>query len=109
MMKIGASQFAEDTLYQFNNVDLSPKVETIHEVLDKRGKQTASINSIIYRGNYEHTLKIPKVLAKTTAIPDQYKTFGPKLLSLGAFIRQDEKNTHLINRLGLNDAFSAQE
>ena len=109
MMKIGASQFAEDTLYQFNNVDLSPKVETIHEVLDKRGKQTASINSIIYRGNYEHTLKIPKVLAKTTAIPDQYNTFGPKMLSLGAFIRQDEKNTHLINRLGLNDAFSAQE
>lgn len=109
MMKIGASQFAEDTLYQFNNVDLSPKVETIHEVLDNRGKQTASINSIIYRGNYEHTLKIPKVLAKTTAIPDQYKTSGPKMLSLGAFIRQDEKNTHLINRLGLNDAFSAQE
>ena len=86
-------------------MDLSPKVKTIHEVLDKRGKQTASINSIIYRGNYEHTLKIPMVLAKTTAIPDQYKTFGPKMLSLGAFIRQDEKNTHLVNRLGLNDAF----
>ena len=31
------------------------------------------------------------------------------MLSLGDFIRQDEKNTHLINRLGLNDAFSAQE
>ena len=31
------------------------------------------------------------------------------MLSLGAFIRQDEKNTHLINRLGLNDAFAAQE
>ena len=30
------------------------------------------------------------------------------MLSLGVFIRQDEKNTHLINRLGLNDAFSAQ-
>ena len=34
MMKIGVSQFAEDSLYQFNNVDLSPKVKTIHEVLD---------------------------------------------------------------------------
>ncbi|WP_251528131.1 alkaline phosphatase family protein [Metabacillus litoralis] len=109
MMKIGISQFAEDSLYQFNNVDLSPNVETIHEVLDKRGKQTASINSIIYRGNYEHTLKIPKALAKTTALPDQYNTSGPKMLSVGAFIRQDEKNSHLVNRLGLNDAFAAQE
>ncbi|MBM7584628.1 putative AlkP superfamily pyrophosphatase or phosphodiesterase [Bacillus pakistanensis] len=109
MVNIGVSQFAEDTLYQFNNVDLSPNVKTLHEVLDKRGKQTASINSIIYRGNYEHALKIPKVLAKTTALPDQYKTFGPKMLSVGAFIRQDEKNKHLVNRLGLNDAFAAQE
>ncbi len=109
MMKIGVTQFTEDSLYQFNNVDLSPNVETIHEVLDKRGKQTASINSIIYRRNYEHTLKIPKVLAKTTALPNTYKTFGPKRLSVGAFIRQDEKNIHLLNRLGLNDAFAAQE
>ena len=87
----------------------SPNVETIHEVLDKRGKQTASINSIIYRGNYEHALKTPKVIAKTTALPDQYNTTGPKILSFGAFIHQDAKNIHLVNRLGLNDAFSAQE
>ena len=91
MMKIGVSQFAEVSLYQFNNVDLSPKVKTIHEVLDKRGKQTASINSIIYRGNSEHTLKIPKVLAKTTAIPDQYNTFGPKMLSVGCFYSSRRK------------------
>lgn len=109
MMKIGISQFAEDSLYKFNNVDLSPNVETIHEALDKKGKKTASINSIIYRGNYEHALKISKVLAKTTALPDQYKTFGPKILSVGAFIRQDKKNFHLLNRLGLNDAFTAEE
>lgn len=109
MAKIGVSQFAENALYQFNNVDLSSNVETIHEILDKRGKQTASINSLIYRGNYEHVLKVPKVLAKTTALPDHYKTSGPKILSVGAFIRQDKKNSHLLNRLGLNDAFSAQE
>ncbi|MBM7587786.1 putative AlkP superfamily pyrophosphatase or phosphodiesterase [Bacillus pakistanensis] len=109
MMKIGAPQFAEDTLYQFNNVDLSPNVETIHEVLDNRGKPTASINSIIHRGNYEHTLKMPKILSKTTKMPDQYNTLGPKVLSLGTFIRQDRKNPHLLNRLGLNDAFAAQE
>ncbi len=42
MMKIGVSQFVEDSLYQFNNVDLSPKVKTIHEVLDfKRGKSSS--------------------------------------------------------------------
>ncbi len=109
ILKTGATQYAEDALYQFNNIDLSPHVETIHEELDKRGKVTAAINSIIYRGNYEHTLKIPNLIAKTTGLPDQYNTFGPKILSLGAFIRQDEHNLHLMNKLGINDAFSAQE
>ncbi|MGX1430404.1 putative AlkP superfamily pyrophosphatase or phosphodiesterase [Cytobacillus horneckiae] len=109
MMKIGATQFAEDAIYQFNNVDLSPHVETIHEALEKRGRSSASINTIIYRGNYKHELKIPEIIEKTTGLPDHYNTLGPKILSLGALIHQDEKNNHLVHRLGFNDSFGAEE
>lgn len=108
-LKYGVTNVADNSLYQFNNKDLSKNVKTIHEELDDRGKQTASINAVIYRGNYQHTLLVPKILAKTTSLPDKYKTNGPKILTLGDFINQNPKNKHVINRLGLNDAFAAQE
>ncbi|MBU8879171.1 alkaline phosphatase family protein [Bacillus sp. FJAT-29790] len=109
IMKLGVSEIAENSLYQYNNVDLNSNVRTIHEELDNRGKQTASINTLIYRGNYPHTLKIPKVVTKVTDIPAEYHIEGPKMLSLGALIRQDENNKHIVKRLGLNDAYAAQE
>lgn len=108
-LKYGVTNMAQNSLYQFNNADLDKNVKTIHEDLNENGKQTASINAVIYRGNYKHTLKIPKILAKTTSLPAQYKTNGPEILSLGDFISLDPENNHVINRLGLNDAFAAQE
>ncbi|WP_191561243.1 alkaline phosphatase family protein [Metabacillus idriensis] len=108
-LKYGVTNMAQNSLYQFNNADLDKNVKTIHEDLNENGKQTASINAVIYRGNYKHTLKIPKILAKATSLPAQYKTNGPEILSLGDFISLDPENNHVINRLGLNDAFAAQE
>ncbi|WP_191565487.1 alkaline phosphatase family protein [Metabacillus idriensis] len=108
-LKYGVTNMAQNSLSQYNNADLDKNVKTIHEELEENGKQTASINAVIYRGNYKHTLKIPKILAKTTSLPAQYKTNGPEILSLGDFISLDPENNHVINRLGLNDAFAAQE
>lgn len=109
IMKIGVSQFSESIMHQYNNVDLSPNVSTIHEDLDTIKKESASINAFIYRGNYHHTLKVPKVITKVSNLPEEYETAGPKMLSLGTFIHQDKKNNHIVNRLGLNDAFAVQE
>jgi predicted AlkP superfamily pyrophosphatase or phosphodiesterase len=108
-LKYGVTNVADNSLYQFNNEDLSKNVKTIHEELDDRGKETASINAVIYRGNYQHTLRVPKILAKTTSLPDKYHTTGPKILTLGDFLNQDPENNHVINRLGINDAFAVQE
>lgn len=109
ILKLGPAQIAENSLYHYNNSDLSPDVTTIHEELDRAGKQSASINTLIYRGNYEHTLKIPKAVAKLTELPVEYQTKGPTYLSMGRLLKQDPKNKHIVNRLGLNDAYSAQE
>lgn len=109
IMKLGVSRFADNIMHQYNNVDLSPNVRTIHEDLNNLKKDSASINAFIYRGNYHHTLKVPKLITKVSNLPEEYETLGPKILSLGAFIRQDPKNNHIVNRIGLNDAFAVQE
>jgi predicted AlkP superfamily pyrophosphatase or phosphodiesterase len=109
ILKLGFSNFAENIMHQYNNVDLNPKVKTIHEDLAQDKRKTASINALIYRGNDHHTLKVPKLIAKVSDLPGEYETAGPKMLSLGAFIRQDPNNKHIVKRLGLNDAFAVQE
>ncbi|WP_394138147.1 alkaline phosphatase family protein [Cytobacillus oceanisediminis] len=109
ILKLGFSNFAENIMHRYNNVDLNPKVKTIHEDLAQDKRKTASINALIYRGYDHHTLKVPKPIAKVSVLPEEYETAGPKMLSLGAFIRQDPNNKHIVKRLGLNDAFAVQE
>ncbi|MCA1321672.1 alkaline phosphatase family protein [Bacillus tianshenii] len=109
ILKLGPTQIAENSLYHYNNLDLSPNVTTIHEELDRLGKKSASINALIYRGNVRHTLKIPKPVANFTDLPEEYQTKGPTYLSMGRLLQQDPKNKHTVNRFGLNDAYSAQE
>ncbi|GAA0345323.1 hypothetical protein GCM10008967_39690 [Bacillus carboniphilus] len=49
-VKLGLSNFVHDSLYQLNNSDLSPNVETIYENLQKNGLSTASINGLMLAG-----------------------------------------------------------
>lgn len=109
ILKLGPTQIAENSLFNYNNSDLSKDVTTIHEDLHKVGKQSASINTLIYRGNHGHTLKIPKMVAKLTDLPGEHHIKGPTYLSMGRLLQQDPKNKYILNRFGLNDAFSAQE
>ncbi|WP_456271029.1 alkaline phosphatase family protein [Bacillus sp. AK031] len=109
ILKLGLSDFAKNGLYEFNNIDLSREVTTIHEDLDKAGLKTASINALVYRGNYPHTLKVPKIISKLSNLPEELETMGPEKLSLGLFSRQNLDNDHTLNRIGLNDTFAAEE
>ncbi|MGR3765740.1 alkaline phosphatase family protein [Rossellomorea sp. NS-SX7] len=109
ILKLGVSDFARNGLYAYNNQDLSSKVKTIHEDLDNAGFQTASINALIYRGNYPHTLKVPDFISAVTKLPDEIQTKGPETLSLGLFSKVNQENNHIVNRIGLNDTFAAEE
>jgi predicted AlkP superfamily pyrophosphatase or phosphodiesterase len=109
ILKLGVSDFARNGLYAYNNQDLSSNVKTIHEDLDHAGLKTASINALIYRGNYPHTLKVPGFISAMTNLPEEIQTMGPETLSLGLFSRENEENNHIINRIGLNDSFAAEE
>jgi predicted AlkP superfamily pyrophosphatase or phosphodiesterase len=109
ILKLGVSDFAWNGLYAFNNQDLSSNVKTIHEDLDDAGLKTASINALIYRGNYPHTLKVPGFISAVTNLPGEIKTMGPEMLSLGVFSKKNQENHHIVNRIGLNDSFAAEE
>ncbi|MCA1063761.1 alkaline phosphatase family protein [Rossellomorea aquimaris] len=109
VLKLGVDNFAKDGLYAYNNLDLSSQVSTIHEDLDNAGFKTASINALIYRGNYSHTLKVPGFISKMTDLPEEVETKGPETLSLGLFSRGNRENNHIVNRFGLNDSFAAEE
>ncbi|WP_175990350.1 alkaline phosphatase family protein [Bacillus sp. Marseille-Q1617] len=109
ILKLGVSDFAKNGLYAYNNQDLSSNVKTIHEDLDNAGFKTASINALIYRGNHPHTLKVPGFISAVAKLPDEIQTMGPETLSLGVFSRENQENHHIVNRIGLNDSFAAEE
>ncbi|MEK5237585.1 alkaline phosphatase family protein [Paenibacillus sp. FSL L8-0470] len=111
-LKIDQLQVFMDAVYQLNQVQLNKKTKTIHEELADKGKDSASINTVIFRGKTEHALTVPRWIAYSTRLPEQLKVTGPKWLSYAALARQDpknERNTRIWKKLGMNDEFSAQE
>ncbi len=111
-LKSGPMSIVKDSLYNLNNVHLSREVKTIHEQLEERGNSSASINTLLYRGNTMHRLDLPRIIANQQNFPPQLETFGPTFLSLGSFAQIHSQNrTHfnLVKSYGLNARFSAQE
>ncbi|MEI3607808.1 alkaline phosphatase family protein [Pseudogracilibacillus sp. SE30717A] len=112
VLKSGIKNVVEDTLYHLNHTHLSRDVKTIHEELTMKGLESASINTLIYRGNEKMTLNLLKVLSKLNVMPESLKIETPMLFSYGAlaqFSPTNNKNTQLWERLGFNDKFTAQE
>lgn len=111
-LKIDQLQVFMDSIYQLNQIQLSKKTKTIHEELAEQGKNSASINAVVFRGETEHTLKVPQSIAMSTRLPEQIRISGPKLLSYAALKQLDPdnaRNTYLWKKYGMNDEFSAQE
>lgn len=111
-LKIDQQQVLNDAIYQLNQVQLNKETKTIHEELAEKGKDSASINAIVFRGITEHTLTVPRLISFSKDLPDQMKITGPKWFSYAAFAQLDpenDRNTHLWNKYGMNDEFSAQD
>lgn len=104
----GLKTVLQDSLLNLNQKYISQKVKTIHEETDL---PTASINGLIYRGNYQRTL-FPPLLARWTALlPKRIQTKAPFLFSFGAMskISKSGKYDSLWRRFGFNDSFSRKE
>jgi predicted AlkP superfamily pyrophosphatase or phosphodiesterase len=111
LIKLGITQSMKDILYNINNQHLNKEIKTIHEELSSRGKITASINALIYRGNTEHNLKLPRLLTIFTSLNHELKTKGSQLFTYGSFSKLSplKRYGYFWRKCGFNDRFSAQE
>ncbi|CAH1058026.1 hypothetical protein [Paenibacillus pseudetheri] len=94
-----------DDIYQLNQVQLNKKTKTIHEELADKGKESASINAIVFRGKTEHALKVPRFITYSNRVPEQLIITGPKWFSYTALAQFDPKNsrnTFLWKKYGMN-------
>ncbi|WP_226003026.1 alkaline phosphatase family protein [Paenibacillus sp. BJ-4] len=111
-LKIDQMQVFLDAIYQLNQVHLNKKTKTIHEELADKGKASASINAIVYRGRTEHVLKVPRFIANSNRVPEQLKITGPQWFSYATFAQLDPKNswnTPPWKKFGMNNEFSAKD
>ncbi|MGZ0043034.1 alkaline phosphatase family protein [Paenibacillus ottowii] len=111
-LKIDQLQVFMDAIYQLNQVHLNKKTKTLHEDLADKGRESASINAIVFRGNTKHALKVPDIIANSNRVPEQMTVTGPKWLSYAALAQLNPKNswnTPVWKKFGMNDEFSAKD
>ncbi|WP_257535548.1 alkaline phosphatase family protein [Mesobacillus foraminis] len=108
IMKLGPKQVLTESLFHLNGNHLSPNVKTLHEEING---QTASINTLVYRGNHVQQLNVPTVTSIIGLLEDKAEVNGPSYFSYGLLSRIDPKNkhTHLWDSFGFNDKFATKE
>jgi predicted AlkP superfamily pyrophosphatase or phosphodiesterase len=111
LIKLGLNQTMIDIVYNLNNVHLSDDFKTIHEELALINKQSASINTLMYRGSTVHSLKIPRLLSWITGIPSKVDVNAPSIFSYGAMSKFNPVNrTHYFwRKYGFHNEFSINE
>jgi len=111
LMKLGLSRSLYDSLYRLNNEHLRKSVTTIHEELQDRGYDTASINPLIHRGNERQQLKIPGLIRFFVTISKRIDTASANKFVYGRLAQLSplKKYSSLWNKYGFNNEFAIQE
>ncbi len=112
IMRLGTKKVLFDGVYQMNHDHLSEKVETVHEALYKDGLSSASINGMIFRGDVEQHLTVPRAISGLNFLPKNLEIKGPELFVLGSLSRYNPKNQMkgtAWQAFGMNDSFAIQE
>ncbi|WP_429370468.1 alkaline phosphatase family protein [Paenibacillus sp. DS2015] len=112
IIKHGVDTVLVDALVNLNGSHLNPQVPTLYEDLTRRGKKSGSINGLIYRGNFDHTLSIPAWIQGPTSLPKKIAVKGPDYLALGSLSDPldgiQKLPDGLTHRMGLNNQFSIE-
>jgi predicted AlkP superfamily pyrophosphatase or phosphodiesterase len=110
LFKLGLGQAVEDLLFNMNEAHISKKVTTIHEDLENKGLESASINALVFRGPVLHSFDIPR-FAKAIAKIKQNQIHTPKYFSYGRFAKlsPSSRNQHFWQKAGVNDLSSVQQ
>jgi hypothetical protein len=104
----GFGPFLRDFLVRLNGDRL--KVPTIFEIVERAGRQAASLNYLVFKARTPHEAHIPGLLAMLPGVPTRETLHGPSLLCLGDFVqhgipRSASRGTRgLLHRFGMDDA-----
>jgi hypothetical protein len=111
LFKLGIKQAMVDIFYGLNHQHLSKQHKTIHEILKEKGMQSASINALLYRGDYPTQIKIPFLISFITGLKRQLDSYAPNTFSYGSMHKLSalKENSFFWQRYGFNDKFSANE
>ncbi|MFY4776956.1 alkaline phosphatase family protein [Metabacillus sp. RGM 3146] len=112
ILKLGVKQVLfKETLFHLNEHHLSDHVKTIHEEISDRGLQSASINTLVFRGNKTQMLYVPKLLQVFHFLNKDASVRGPSYFSYGILskLNPNNKYTHFWQAFGFNDKYAAEE
>lgn len=111
LLKVGLVQAIEDMVINMNETHISRNVTTIHEDLEAKGRSSASINALVYRGSTPHSLKLPYLLASFSKSPQNRTVNASRIFSYGRLSRLDpsRRYQHYWQKLGVNDSSSVQQ
>ncbi|SER82574.1 Type I phosphodiesterase / nucleotide pyrophosphatase [Salipaludibacillus aurantiacus] len=109
----GLSQGLYDVLYNLNNEHLNKDIPTVFDDLDAQGFTSGAVNTVLYRGNTEHTLDMPPLTEQLSDLPGTIETKGPDNLSFGRLKKPDGFESEaftdgIFNRAGLVDKYSME-
>jgi hypothetical protein len=105
----GFGDFINDFLLRLNGDRL--RAPTLFEMIEQSGRKAASLNYLVFRGDYPHRVDMPGVMAAIPGVPLSETVEGPSMLALGNFVRGcssarrklDEKDG-VLHRFGMDDA-----
>lgn len=111
ILKLGAKQVFEESMFHLNEQHLSDQVKTIHEEIDEKGLQSASINTLVFRGNKTQILHVPKLLKVFHFLNKNDSVKAPSYFSYGILSKLNPKNryTNFWQGFGFNDKYATEE
>lgn len=111
LFKLGLKQAMEDIFYNLNHNHLSKEHKTIHEILVDQDILTASISTLLYRGNHSVQLKFPFLLSLITGMRRNIVVSAPNVFSYGSMAKLNSsiRNSFFWQKYGFNDKFTANE
>ena len=107
--KEGFGTFLEDFLLRLNGDRLV--APTMFQMIERTGRTAACLNYLVFKGDHEHPVDVPGLLALLPGVRRKESVLGPTVLSLGDFIGPRwtegdklDKKGGILHRFGMDDA-----
>ena len=104
----GFRSFLDDFLIGLNGDRL--RAPTLFQTVERAGKSALCLNYLIFKGDVEHTVKVPGLLAMLPGVSRTEVIKGPAFLCLGDFIAtRTMRGTPMVDKGGIKHRFGMDD